>query len=257
MSLPTWTPDALWRERRRLSGTPWRVVEAQHRVSTMKLADTVEEQALLESVLEDTKPAIPADCLHLHYLMFTPFRYGAPYPSGSRFRRAGLTAGVFYASETAETAIAEMAFHRLLFFADSPATPWPLNAGEYTAFSVGFKTTAGLDLTRSPFDRDRGLWTDRTDYGPTQELADRARVAGVNALRYESARDPSGGANIALLTCQPFSSQKPLRRQTWRLHLGEHGVRAICDFPEQRLGFSRDAFAADPRIAQLGWARPI
>jgi hypothetical protein len=148
-----------------------------------------------------------------------------------------------------------MAFHRLLFFADSPATPWPLNAGEYTAFSVGFKTMAGLDLTRLPLGRDRGLWTDRTKYGPTQELADRARVAGVNALRYESARDPSGGANIALLTCQAFSSPKPLRRQTWRLHLGEHGVRAVCDFPEQRLGFSRDAFAADPRIALLRWER--
>ena len=221
----------------------------------MKLADTVEEQSVLETVLEETKPAIPADCLHLHYLIFTPFRYAAPYPSGSRFRRAGLTAGVFYASETAAVAIAEMAYHRLLFFADSPGTPWPLNAGEYTAFSVSFKTTAGLDLTRPPLSHDRTLWTDRTDYGPCQELADRARAAGLNVLRYQSARDPSGGANIAVLTCRAFASTQPLGRQTWRLHLGEHGVRAICDFPDQRVGFGRDTFAADPRIASLRWQR--
>ena len=255
MSSPTWTPDALSRERRRLSGTPWRVVEAQHHVSTMKLADTVEEQALLETVLEETKPAIPADCRHLHYLIFTPFRYGAPYPSGSRFRRAGLTAGVFYASETVATAIAEMVFHRLLFFADSPGTPWPVNASEYTAFSIGFKTMAGLDLTRAPLNRDRALWTDRDDYHPCQELADRARAAGVHALRYESARDPSGGVNVAVLTCRAFVSRKPVGRQTWRLHLGEHGVRAICDFPDQRLGFGRNTFAADARIASLRWGR--
>ena len=97
MSSPIWTPDALSRERRRLSGTLWRVVEAQHRVSTMKLADTLEEQALLETVLEETKPQIPADCRQLHYLLFTPFRYGAPYPLGSRFRRywSRLTGGNF------------------------------------------------------------------------------------------------------------------------------------------------------------------
>ncbi len=255
MSSPTWTPDALSRERRRLSGTPWRIVEAQHRVSTMKLADTVDEQALLETVLEDTKPTIPVDCRHLHYLLFTPFRYGAPYPSGSRFRQAGFTAGVFYASETTATAVAEMAFHRLLFFADSPRTPWPLNPGEYTAFSVGFKTTAGLDLTRLPLNRDRHRWVDQIDYNPTQDLADSARRAGVNAIRYESARDPSGGANIALLTCDAFASRKPLGRQTWRLHFGVQGVRAICGFPDQRLGFGRDAFAADPRIASLRWER--
>ena len=42
----------------------------------------------------------------------------APYPIGSRFRRAGRTAGVFYAAESPETAVAEMAFYRLLFFAE-------------------------------------------------------------------------------------------------------------------------------------------
>jgi hypothetical protein len=258
MSSATWTPAALSRERRRLIGSCWRVVESQHRVSTMKLVDTVEEQEALEILLEATKPPIPPECRRLHYLLSTPFRYGAPHPNGSRFRRAGFTPGVFYASETASTAIAEMAFHRLLFFAESPDTPWPVNAGEYTAFSVPFTTAAALDLTRTTaLARDRAIWKDRLDYTGCQDLADHARGAGVEVLRYESVRDPvtTRGINIAILTCRAFAARKPVARQTWHIHLGAHGARAMCDFPEARRGFGRDAFADDPRIAALQWDR--
>src|SRR5437867_13418490 len=200
MSSGTWTRAALSRERRRWTGTCWQVVESQYRVSTMKLVDTVEEQEALELLLEASKPPIPEDCRQLHYLLFTPFRYGAPYPDGSRFRRAGFTPGVFYASESPETAVAEMAFHRLLFFADSPDTPWPVNAAEHTAFSVAYRTGGGLDLTRAPLHRDRALWTAPSEYGACQDLADSARSADVDVLRYESVRDPaSTGVNIALL----------------------------------------------------------
>ena len=257
MSSATWTPAALSRERRRLAGSCWRVVEAQHRVSTMKLVDTVEEQSVLEFLLDHTKPPIPADCRQLHYLLFTPFRYGTRYPEGSRFRRAGHTAGVFYASETAATAIAEMAFHRLLFFHDSPETPWPVNAAEHTVFPVAFKSRSALDLTRAPLKRDRMLWTHPTDYHACQELADHAREAGVNVLRYESARAGAspGSINTALLSCGAFASRKPGTRQTWRLHFNAHGVRAIGDAADQRLEFGHDAFAGDPRIAAIRWER--
>ena len=86
----------------------------------MKIVDTLAEQGLLETLLERSKPPVPPECRHLHYLLATPFRYGAPYPTGSRFRRAGHTPGVFYASTSASTAIGELVFHRLLFFAESP-----------------------------------------------------------------------------------------------------------------------------------------
>jgi hypothetical protein len=251
--LATWTPVALSSEVRRLAGQCWRVVEAQHVVSTMALVDTIAEQELLEQLLDASKPPVPPDCRHLHYLLATPFRYGAVYPTGSRFRRAGLTPGVFYASQAVPTAIAEMAFHRLLFFAESPDTPWPASAGEYTAFAVRFRTVEGLDLTAAPFDRESGRWSHPTDYTRCQALADSARAAGVSALRYASAR--ATGRNIALLTCGAFASHEPLDRQVWRLHVGAPGVRAICAFPEQRLGFDRSAFARDPRIAALRWDR--
>jgi hypothetical protein len=227
-------------------------------ISTLKLVDTLVEQEALERLLEDSKPPVPPECRDLHYLLSTPFRYGAPYPGGSRFRRAGLTPGVFYASQTVATAVAEMAFSRLVFFAESPGTPWPVNASEFTAFSVRFRAPLGLDLTLPPFDREAALWSHPTDYAACQALADEARAAGVQALRYASARDasaPGGGVNVALLTCAAFSSRLPLERQTWRLHLDAVGVRAICDFPERRFGFDRMAFARDPRIAALLWER--
>jgi RES domain-containing protein len=257
MSSPIWTPRALWPERRRLSGPCWRVVESQHRVATMKLVDTLEEQAALETLLDATKPQVPPGCRHLHYLLFTPFRYGSPYPTGSRFRRAGLTPGVFYGSQTTRTAIAEMAFHRLLFFAESPETPWPVNAGEYTAFLVKFRSSAGLDLTLPPLDADRSLWTKRTDYRACQQLADVARRQGIDVLRYESARAPEAerGRNLALLVCSVFVSREPAERQTWRIYLGTRGVQSLCAFPDERLAFGRQAFADDSRIARMRWER--
>jgi len=229
------------------------VVEAQHKVSTLKLVDTLDEQALLESLIEETKPAVPPECRHLHYLLATPFRYGA-YPRGSRFRRAGMTPGVFYASERPATAIAEAAFHRLLFFAESPATPWPANAAEFTAFSARFANARGIDLTAPPLSKDPA-WLSRTDYEPCQMLADAARAAGMTAISYRSVRDPEQGANLAIFSCAAFTQDKPADRQTWRMQFGRSGARAVCEFPDARLEFARDAFIADPRIAALNWGR--
>ena len=49
MSSPTWTPAALASESARYEGRGWRLVEARHRVSTLKLVDTLEEQRLIET----------------------------------------------------------------------------------------------------------------------------------------------------------------------------------------------------------------
>jgi hypothetical protein len=237
---------------RRLAARAWRVVEAQHVVSTLKLVDTLAEQEDLERALEVSKPPVPPECRGLHFLLSTPFRYGAPYPGGSRFRRAGFTPGVFYASQAVATAIAETAFHRLLFFAESPGTPWPANASEFTAFAVRVRTDAALDLTAPPLSRDAARWTHPSDYGATQTLADAARKIGVEVLRYRSGRDPNG-RTLAVLTCRAFGSREPLARQTWRLYVGSSGARAIGE--EVRLEFNRDAFARDPRVRALQWDR--
>ena len=55
----------------------------------MSLVDTLEEQALLEEVLDDSKPAVPEDCRNLHYLLFTPFRYGRLVSAGLPIQARG------------------------------------------------------------------------------------------------------------------------------------------------------------------------
>jgi hypothetical protein len=93
-----------------------------------------------------------------------------------------------------------------------------------------------------------------TDYASCQALADTARQADVDVMLYRSARDVAG-VNVAVLACRAFSRPEPLERQTWRLNLNAHGARAVCEFPELRLEFTRETFANDPRIAALRWER--
>lgn len=255
MSLATWTPDALSSELRDYAGACWRLVESQYIVSTLKLVDSLAEQTVLEELVEASKPAVPAECRHLDYLLSTPFRYDMPYRGGSRFRRAGKTAGIFYAAEAVETAVAELAFYRILFFADSPLTPWPADAAEYTAFAVAVSTAAAIDLTAPPLSGDSELWTDLRDYGPCQTLAEACRAAGGMAIRYTSVRDPQARANLAVLACRAFAQPSPLAQQTWRLKPGSTGVQAVCAFPRQAIEFGRTSFAVDPRIAGLNWER--
>ncbi|MBX9947011.1 MAG: RES family NAD+ phosphorylase [Reyranella sp.] len=255
MSSSTWTPAALSSDARALAGTGWRLVEAQHRVSTLKLVDSVEEQDALEDLIQASKPSLPPDCRHLHDLLSTPFRYGAVYPNGSRFRRAGLTEGVFYASETPGTAVAEVAFYRLLFYSESPDTPWPANPAEYTAFSTQYATRRAVDLARPRYAKDRSLWMHLTDYAPCQAFAEAARAARIDVIRYASVRDPQQGKNVALLSCRAFVKPRPVGHQTWHIRLSAAGAHAVCEAPKSRVTFGRQTFAADPRIARLRWER--
>jgi hypothetical protein len=255
MSSSIWTPAALSSDARAIGGTCWRLVEAQHHVSTLKLVDSVDEQELLEDLIEESKPPLPPECRDLHYLLSTPFRYAAVYPTGSRFRRAGMTEGVFYAAEAPQTAVAEMAFCRLLFFAESPDTPWPANPAEYTAFSAEYATKKAIDLTKGKYSADRARWMHVTDYSHCQAFADAARAAKIEIIRYASVRDPDHGSNLAILTCRAFAKTQTIEQQTWHIRLSDAGAQAICEAPKSGITFDRKAFATDPRIAKLRWVR--
>jgi hypothetical protein len=163
---------------------------------------------------------------------------------------------VFYASVHPTTAVAEVAFYRLLFFAESPETPWPANAAEYTAFSVEYATGRAIDLTAAPFEAHAPAWQHCTDYAECQALADAARAARIDAIKYRSVRDPDRGMNIALLTCRIFTRSDPVARQSWKLKLGSAGVIAVREAPRSLIDYGRETFAADPRIAALRWERP-
>ena len=75
MSFNTWTPLAVSSEAHDWQRSVWRIVEAQHIASTMKIVDSQDEQDLLETLLESSKPVQPAIAERLDYLLITPFRY--------------------------------------------------------------------------------------------------------------------------------------------------------------------------------------
>jgi hypothetical protein len=254
MSFSIWTPGELSSRARAISGKCWRIVEAQHQASTMKVTDTLEEQQILEQLIEETKPAIPSGCEGLDFLLMTPFRYSASNPNGTRFRRPNAPDGVFYAAEHSSTAIAEIAFYRLLFFAESPQTPWPQNPGEYTAFAAEFQSACALDLTLSPF-ADHSPLYDLVDYSCGQVLTDRAREASIEVLKYTSVRDPERKPNFAILNPKAFAKPDPVDRQRWKVYLDSNGARAVCESPRLSIGFDRNTFSKDPRMANFVWAR--
>ena len=245
-----WTEAALASEARPYRRNVWRVVETQFRAATMRITDTLEEQAILEDVLEESKPALPPDCAGLHYLLATPFRY-APYPHGSRFRRAGQPEGAFYAAEALATAMAETAFNRLLFLAESPEMRVPQQPVEHTAFCILCRTKRLVDLTRAPLDADRMRWTHVTDYAACQDLADAARGTGIEAIRYESVRDPGHRANLAVLAPACFTTRDPAEFRTWHVFPRRDAVQAWCESPTEAIEYTSAQFATDPRLRPL------
>lgn len=248
------TPPAPGFEPRPHHGLIWRIAEDQGRPATMALVDTLDEQARLEALLEDSKPAMPRACAHLHYLLGTPFRY-PPSRHGSRFRPPFAPFGCFYAAEAVETAVIETLFWRLLLLADAPSLPLPGRPLERIGFASLVGTEALLDLTRPPWNARRATWTHPTDYAPCQALAAQAQAAGTQALRYDSARDPEGRANIALLDCAAFAAPEPRERQSWHLFLRPHAAQAWCEQPRIGIEIPLTHFTRDPRIASWMAAR--
>ena len=85
-----WTPTALASEFRRYRRTVWRVVEAQHRISTNRLTSDLGEQQRLEELADSAKPDLPKSAHGLHYLLASPFRYGHTVASRLVARGASL-----------------------------------------------------------------------------------------------------------------------------------------------------------------------
>ncbi len=233
MPLPIWIADALRSDIIIIEQSWWRCVEAQHKISTLKLVDSLQEHEILEDILEESKPPVPPECQNLHYLYMTPFRYGN-YPNGSRFRKAGISAGVYYVSETAKTAIIETAYNLSLFYKHSPYTPFPGNPIEHSAFNVPIKTASAIDLTKSSFNRAKKLWKNKKDYNACQELESMARKSGVELIIYQSVRNPDFAKNAALLTCSGFARNGPNKYQSWRMLFNKSGVHFICERPAQK-----------------------
>ena len=167
---------------------------------------------MLERLLDQSKPPLPSDTRGLHYLLATPFRYSSPI--GSRFREPA-ESGIWYGAEAQRTACAELGFWRWRFLMDSDALQ-TLGPSPQTVFRAGIDGRL-VDLTQPPFKKARVQWTDPDDYTPSQGFARVARQANLDAIRYESVRDPKHGAAVAVLRPSCFKPRKPLEQHTWLL----------------------------------------
>lgn len=220
MSANTLTPTVLASNARPWQVSGWRAVEAQHQVATMGLVQgDLQKQLLLEDILEVSKPSIPPLADGLHWLLATPFRC-SPLAQGSRFRRR-LALGVFYGAEERETACAELGYWRLRFWSDSTFLRKQPCLMQITLFEFHAAVALGLDLTLPPLAEQRAAWTHPSDYSATQSLADAAREANIEAIRYESVRN-AGGRCLALLSPEVFRREpEPYRgnQQGWTLLL--------------------------------------
>ena len=212
MSSNIWTPPAVDSEARRATRRLWRAVEAQHVASTLRLVANVEEQLLLERILDKSKPALPPAAADLHYLLATPFRYVSPI--GSRFR-APADAGVWYGAEKERTACAELGFWRWRFLMESAGLE-SMGPSPQTVFRAAIDGRM-VDLTTAPFRRARSDWTDPNDYTASQRFARVARQAEVDAIRYESVRDPEHAGAVAVMNPSCFKPRRPLEQHIWLL----------------------------------------
>lgn len=232
MSSRIWTATAVASEIREAAFEVWRAVESQHAISTRPLVDTLDEQKLLENILEQHKPPMPEGADQAHFLLATPFRYISP--TATRFR-AVTDPGVFYAAEEIRTACAELGYWRWRFLTESPDLP-DIDWTAQTLFSAPLNGGM-VDLRIPPFEADRANWVSN-DYGATQRLALACREAGVDAIRYESVRDPERGGCVAVLNLTAFAGPPTeTKSQNWKLRVEQEAVVWRRDSIYEKLEF--------------------
>ena len=248
MSASIWTQCGATSNLRSFRAKPWRVVEAQHVASTLKLVSSLEEQRVLEEVIDRQKPALPKELRRprLHYLLFTPFRY-PPLPHGSRFGTREQP-GIWYGADSLRAVFAEKAYYRFVFFSGTSANLAPITL-EQTAFTAAVDSKGGVDMTLHPFDTFESRISSKTQYEESQLLGREMRRDGVEVFRYRSARDVEGGSNVGIFTPKAFAHSKPSAFHTWLcradLKRVEFARKNVSESPRPTFSFSRSEFEVD------------
>lgn len=208
-----WTESEGIKFAKSLNLEPWRMVESQHISSSRDLVESSEEHDLLEGLLENSKPRIANN---KHYLIYTPFRY-PPLKYGSRFGNT-YEQSLWYGSINLLTALAEVAFYRLKFFADTSADLEYIEI-PMTAFKAYIQTENGIDLTTPHFKKYQDRISNKTSYADSQKLGAEMRDANIEAFIFTSARDKTFGKNVAAFTPDVFkmkNNQYITGMQNWR-----------------------------------------
>ena len=195
-----------------IQGLLYRTVENQEQIATLKAVSSLEAQALLEDLLEESKPKLLAGTEKLPYLLATPFRY-PPLRHGSRFGRTN-EPGIFYGSLTFQALLSEDAYYRLLFRDQAELLKSRSGTkGQRTLISVQYKTPRGLKLHCPPFTKYKKELRQPADYRATQLLGSHMRANQIFGFEYQSARDTEAGINVGLFHPQAVLSKKPESQQ--------------------------------------------
>lgn len=228
-----------------VTGRIWRVVESQQQVATTALVDDLAEQAVLENLLEASKPAYPPECERLHYLLKTPFRY-PPLRWGSRFG-SRFEPGIFYAAHLPHTALTETAFYRLLFL-HGMQEPFSKLLSQHVMFAARCHTGQGVKLQNPPFAEHTAQLTDPASYAQTQALGSLLRDAGFLALEFISARDRQGGINVALMTPAALRSREP--EKIIRVLAQTSGQGVSFKYEGELVSYPRDDFLVNGQLPE-------
>lgn len=220
-----------------------RMVESQSYIATRRLVDSNEEQKILEAELEKSKPPCPVTNARgrLHWLLFTPFRY-PPLQGGGRFHTRA-EQSLFYGAKELETAMAEAAYKRFVFRANTTADIKDTHI-RYTSFRVEIKTDKGIDLTLPPFKQYTHLISNPLSHAESQPLGSAMRNAGIEAFLFFSAR-VQHRQNCGVMSVEAFAHNNPLDSHGWVVFDAETKMEFRRDVPMCRDGtkvFHREEF---------------
>ncbi|MGQ3889561.1 RES family NAD+ phosphorylase [Legionella sp. CNM-1927-20] len=222
-----------------ISAESWRVVEAQHILSSRDLVDSKEEHSLLEDLIERSKPEIDKQ---KNYLIFTPFRY-PPLEYGSRFG-SKLEPSLWYGSLELETAFTEVAYYQLKFFDDALADLGNVEI-LMTAFTASLVCKRGVDLTEKPFNKYTNQISKKHNYEYSQLLGAKMRDEEIEAFFYFSARTHGKKKNIAAFVPSVFqlkNHQYINSQQNWRCFANRNLIEftRVGVLGKKEFSFSRD-----------------
>ena len=207
-----------------LMGTLWRIVESQEQKSTLELVDSLEEHDVLETILERSKPPLPAGTAHFDYLLRSPWRY-PPLAWGSRFV-AVFSPSIVYGAQAEPALFAEAAYYRFVFLEGMTEPLADRVISQHTVFQARYRTVDGADLTAPPFAAHEALMRHPARYADTQALGATMRSAGVQAFVYLSARAIGREQNIGLIAPAALRS-----------HRHQHPVQVLCESRTERVQY--------------------
>jgi hypothetical protein len=195
-----------------LAGAIYRLVESQEQVATNSLVRTLAEQALLEELLESSKPPLPTPAW-----IALPARDAIPLPAIAvrlPLRHPLRTESVLRSALRADDAGRKRVLPLRVLVGHGAAT---CGTAAYPAHacSGGNFDTAGTAAAPAAIRRIRRHAHASQRLCRNTGAGQAMRAAGIAAFEYRSARDPAAGINVALFTPETLARRAPAILEEW------------------------------------------